>query len=121
MLILGGFVGCGGGQTVKTFPVEGTVTLDKKPLEKGTIYFKTVETGALDTLDIRDGKFHGQASEGQRRVEIVSYETKIMGTGAMKGEVQFNLIPPKYNSESKLTETVKPGGPNQFTFDLASK
>ena len=44
-------IGCGnpGPQFV---PVSGTVTLDGEPLTEGFLYFKTVETGALERFDI---------------------------------------------------------------------
>lgn len=113
-------LGCGASGP-KVYPVSGTVTLDRKPLADGVIYFKTLQTGTLETFPVKDGEFKGDAQEGDRRVEISAYRTTIQGSGAMKGEVKENLIPPRYNVDSKLTAAVTRDGPNTFKFDLASK
>ena len=107
----------------KKYPVHGTVTLDGQPMPDGTIYFKTVATGALDFASITDGKFEGQAQEGDRRVEISRTKSEVHESGGMKTEVQTELIPAKYNTDpaNTLKATVSPQGPNQFTFELKSK
>ena len=87
----------------------------------GIIYFKTIATGSFDALDIKDGKYSGSAEPGERRVEIVAYETKMTDIGGMKGESQIALIPARYNLNSTLTATVTAEGPNEFPFELASK
>lgn len=114
--------GCGattGQPEPERFPVQGTVSLDGKPLPSGVIYFKTIATGAIDAADIKDGKFEGKAQAGDRRVEISAYETvPPQGNGPMDAPTQRNTIPPQYNLESKLTAQVNREGPNQFTFDL---
>jgi hypothetical protein len=116
--------GCGGSPArpeAKKYPVSGTVTLDGQPMAEGMIYFKTVSAGAIDFVDIKDGKFKGQAQEGDRRVEICLYKTETQGNGPMKTEVKKNLIPKQYNDQSKLTAKVTPQGPNEFTFAVTSK
>jgi hypothetical protein len=121
-LSLSALAGCG--QSTKApqlAPVSGTVTVDGKPLPEGTVYFKTTQTGAIDTLPVKDGKFEGKAEVGERRVEISAFEVKVVGTGAMKGEVKENRIPAQYNTDSKLTATVKAEGPNAFEFKVTSK
>ncbi len=106
----------------KKHAVSGTVTLDGKPLsETGMIYFKTIATGDIDAMEIKDGKFSGSAIPGERRVEIVVYRVTMQDLNGMKGEVKENLIPPRYNSETTLTAKVTPEGPNQFSFELTSK
>lgn len=104
----------------KTFPVSGTVTLDGKPLAEGTIHFKSLETGAIDSLPIKDGKFSGQAVEGDRRVEVVAYRL-IPVEGQMGGEVQESLVAPRFNSESELKAVVSPTGKNDYTFAVEGK
>ncbi|HEX4612231.1 MAG TPA: hypothetical protein VH092_28815, partial [Urbifossiella sp.] len=59
VLTLVGVVGCGGSSGPKRVSVQGTVTLDKKAIEKGTIYFKTPQTGAMDTIEVVNGEFKG--------------------------------------------------------------
>lgn len=104
----------------KLYPVKGTVTLDGQPLQSGTIYFKTIATGAIDPLPVKDGQFVGQAVEGMRRVEVVAYRM-IPVAGQMGGEVQESLIAPRFNSESTLTAEVTQKGPNDFAFKVESK
>jgi len=119
-LVLPSLVGCGH-RGPKVFPVSGTVTVDRQPLADGLIYFKTVQTGVAESFPIKDGAFEGQAQEGERRIEIYSYRTKVENFSGMKGEVKENLIPNRYNLESNLTAKVTPNGPNQFTFELTKK
>lgn len=119
-LCLFAVLGCGPkGPTM--VPVSGNVTLDEKPLAEGTIYFKTVQTGASDPLPIKQGKYEGKVSEGERRVEITAYRTKVVGTDKMKGEVQEALISSKFNSESKLTAKVVSDGKNTFDFAVTGR
>ncbi len=120
-LILAGTGGCGEAGP-KKYPVKGTVTLDKKPLANGTVYFKTIETGAIETFEILNGEFQGQALEGERRVEIVSYISKgEKDFDGMKSEVTVNVVPPKYNTDSRLTASVTATGPNEYAFELAPR
>ena len=124
LMVLGLIVclGCGDKKPeIKLAPVSGTVKCDGKPLAQGTIYFKTIVTGAFEQLPIKDGKYEGQAAEGERRVEITSYRSTIMGTGEMKGEVQESLVSTDFNTNSKLSAEVKVGSPNTFDFDVKSK
>ena len=102
------------------FPVSGTVTLDGKPLVEGTVYFNTVQSGAIDTLPVKDGQFAGKAIAGSRRVEVVAYRL-IPVPGEMGGEVQESLIAERYNTQSKLTAVVSPTGPNEFKFEVESE
>lgn len=115
-------IGCGGAKP-KLYPVSGTVTLDGRPLAQGVIYFKTVQTGAIESFPIADGQFSGQAQPGDRRVEVTSYvkKAKPVDFNGMKGDVQENIIPARYNLESKLAANVKADGSNQYKFDLATK
>lgn len=104
------------------FPVRGTVMLDGKPLASGVIYFKTIQTGAVDNAEIKDGKFEGQAQAGDRRVEICSYETVAPeANDPMATMRERNIVPSKYHSESNLTAKVVEEGPNEFSFELSSR
>jgi hypothetical protein len=96
------------------------VTLDNHSLAEGTVYFKTVATGAIDTLPVKEGKFEGRAMEGKRRVEVVAYRI-IPVAGEMGGEVQESLISRQYNVDSTLTADVTATGPNFFEFKVKSK
>lgn len=113
----------------KTYPVRGTVTLDDKPLAEGEIYFKNTATGALHIAQIRDGKFEGRASVGEKRVEILSYKIEVDPVakqmyGDQAQPTKVNVLPPQYNTESKLTATVEPSDSpdkNNFEFKLTSR
>ena len=118
--------GCGQSTSrreAKKYPVRGTVTLDGQPVPEATIYFKTIATGALDFASIKDGKFEGQAQDGDRRVEVSCTKTEVQESGGMKTEVQKELIPTKYNTDpsNTLKATVSPQGPNEFKFELTSQ
>jgi hypothetical protein len=105
----------------KRYPVSGTVTLDGQPLEKGSIFFKKVSEGAIDEIEIKDGKFSGQAQEGDCRVEVNSFDVQIIDPQGMKSEVKTNKVAPQFNSQSTLTAKVTASGPNEFKFDVTSK
>jgi hypothetical protein len=119
-LVLAALIGCGKSGP-KPAPVSGTVLYDGRPLPEGTVYFKTPQTGSMDALPVKDGKFEGTAEVGDRRVEVTAYKVQIRGTEGMKGEVKESLIPPRYNVESNLTAAVKADGPNTFEFKVTSK
>ena len=119
LLSLAIFGGCGEPPPA-LFPVQGSVTLDGQPLATGTVYLKTVQTGAIDTLPVKDGKFMGKAMAGKRKVEVAAHRM-IPVPGEMGGEVQESLIASRYNSESTLTAEVTTTGPNEFKFEVESK
>jgi hypothetical protein len=121
------FSGCGSGGA----PVEGTVTLDGRPVDGGTITFAPVEYGGGQqpvTAEIKGGAFslnsaHGPPP-GTYRVEI--YWNKKTGRQIpsndppnMKDE-ELPMIPPQYNKDSRVTEEIKPGG-NKFEYKLVSR
>lgn len=115
-------VGCSGGPVeAPRYKVSGTVTLDGAPLSEGKVHFVSPESGALDSVDVKEGKFEGQAQAGERRVEIYSPRIEVIDKDGMKSEAQTELIPSEYNKESKLTASVSASGPNDFTFDAKSK
>jgi hypothetical protein len=94
--------------------VSGNVTLDGQPLPDGEIGFVSTAEGVNDTLPIQQGKFSGQVSVGERKVEIRAYrEVKAVGAGGYvppgAETSKENFIPAKYNTDSKLTANVEPG------------
>lgn len=114
-----GAVGCGPSAPPQ-YQVSGNVSLDGAPLDEGTIYFKTVSTGAIEAIPIVGGRFEGTAEAGERRIEIASIRTETKESEGMSSQIETNLIPSNYNVESELQETVTPEGPNTFDFDLKS-
>lgn len=113
-------IGCGSSGP-KLVPISGTVTMDKKPIVDGLISFRTIETGDLETINIKDGQFQGNVKPGNRRVEIYTFRIQKGDFGGMPREFKQNLVPPRYSSDSKLTANVTSEGPNQFAFDIESK
>jgi hypothetical protein len=102
-------------------PVSGTITMDGKPLTDGLVSFKTVQTGDIETMNVKDGQFRGNAKEGDRRVEIYTFRINKGDFGGMPMEFKANLVPPRYSSESTLTAKVTTEGPNEFAFSIQSK
>ena len=112
--------GCGPSEPARQ-PVEGTVTIDGKPLPQGYIIFYPAETGSdADTGTIADGKFVLQTSPGTKRIEITATRP-IPGTADPLGQPnQEQYLPKKYNSQSVLTATVSAEDENRFEFPLES-
>ena len=131
--------GCQSSDHVDLAPVAGTVTVDGKPVEQGTIMFE--KTGARSaTGQIRDGKIVDVTTyDVNDGAPIGSHRVAVFVTGAAKTAVNDNpgqvqkfdpnymgggsLIPSRYNDPAKstLTADVKDGGPNEFKFELSSK
>jgi hypothetical protein len=116
--------GCGGGTQI-----EGSVTLDGKPVEDGTIAFSLV--GGKDATvggPVKNGKYSLESSRkltpGTYRVEINWLEPtgKKVENKSDKGtevEERKQLIPMKYNLKSELTTEIKSGS-NSANFELKS-
>jgi len=112
--------GCGNSEP-KLVSVNGTVTLDGVPLADGFMYFKTIETGSLERLEIKGGAFIGKALPGLRRVEIISNVPKKVVIDGKTIEVPDNIIHPSFNIDSKLTAQVVAEGANTFAFAVKKK
>ena len=121
--------GCSsGGSGPKPVKVRGTVNLDGHPMSTGRVTFEGSVPGApvleVKDMDVKDGVFEGVASPGKKTVRI-TMNKKVPPPKGMTGpeyeNVQVNVIPARYNSESKQTVEVTEGGPNEFTFEVKSK
>lgn len=116
--------GCGGDDGPPMGTVEGTVTLDGKPLPNVLVNFnpgefrpseaKTDESGHYELIYTREKK---GAVVGTHKVVITSKT----GVDAEGNEIadEEEKVPAKYNSESTLTEEVKAGA-NTIDFKLES-
>ena len=124
--------GCGHSGTQAA--VEGTVTLDDKPVDGGMITFVPEEykAGGIErtvvTADIKDGKYSVDAAKGavpgKYRVEIywnqkTGNQVKDPDTGQMKDETK-PVIPEVYNKHTKTTVDIQASG-NKFDYKLDSK
>jgi hypothetical protein len=111
--------------------IDGTVTLDGKPLEKGQISFRPQQGTASPSAGgtILDGKFsispERGLSPGKFRVEITaSRPGNELGRDLLTGKmvaVEEQYLPARYNVQSQLEATVEAGGPNRLQFAITSK
>lgn len=106
--------------------VNGSVTLDGKPLEEGTVRFVPIE-GESQTASamITDGKFESEVPVGKVRVEYSA--PKVMGKKKMYQtedsptvDIVGELLPERYNVRSEVVLSVEPGQ-NAHEIDLQSK
>jgi hypothetical protein len=124
--------GCGG-EKQRQVPLEGTVTLDGKPLAEGSLRFLTA-SGKDGTIvcsaTVSDGRFVIPAEKGpvpgKYRVEInASRKTgrklphPVMPSQTIDELTQY--LPQCYNLQSGLTAEVAATGPNRFEFPLKSR
>ncbi|MBN2296171.1 MAG: hypothetical protein JXM70_27315 [Pirellulales bacterium] len=124
--------GCGGTDRLSTAKVSGLVTLDGKPLSKGTVVF-TPAAGRAATGKIQpDGTFvlgtyatSDGAVLGKHQVAVVARETKSRqgGDPAAPPITGPSLIPERYSNSatSGLTFEVTDDGKNEFNIQLSSK
>lgn len=119
--------GCGKG--VQRQGVSGSVTLDGKPIAKGTILFTPLAGGPSAGGDIVAGRYELTEERGpglgKYRVEInawraqgtTSFDT---ATGA-QDQLLVSMIPAQYNTASKLEREITEGRSNRLDFDLKTK
>jgi len=120
--------GCGNQDSVERTKVEGMVTLNGTPVEKGVITFIPTGKGVAAGTNIESGTYsikeENGPSPGDYRVEIdssVPTGKKIMSTdGESKVDEFKSGIPEKYNRQTELKVTIKKGN-NQYKFDLEVK
>lgn len=115
-------LGCGSNHGKGNFAeVTGTVSyLDGKPLAKGAITFENPTKGHVASGEIKDGKFSLKAHVGEMIVRIRVQEE--YGKPDVTGVRPIReLIASNYNVRSKLKETVKEGGLNNFQFKVGRK
>src|SRR5262245_5977754 len=106
------FTGCG--TSAKPVMVSGTVDLDGKPLEDGTITLTSDAGVTPDTLPVKGGKFEGEAKPGKKKVEIRAFK---MGKPTKMGDQEIpatpeNFLPDRFNTKSTLTAEVTATGIN---------
>jgi hypothetical protein len=124
-------LGCSKGRAVGE--VRGTVTLDGKPLEEGTVQLSALDGQAPTAgAQIVNGKFETRAAITKYRVKIecniaVGPDGKKIETGKKMDKYsprpEFTikqLVPDKYNANSELELDVK-SGLNESRFDLTTK
>jgi hypothetical protein len=116
--------GCNTSKEPETADVSGKVELDGKRLPSGKIVFE--QTGLPpDTLDIQEGEFKGKAKVGTAKVRINSYRQgkvpDMYKDSPNKEQFMENIIPPTFNTNSKLTADIKSGKNADLAFSVKSK
>ena len=134
-LALAGLVGCGGASdSLPRQAVSGSVTLDGKPLEAGSITFDPVDEGKAGAVNagalISGGSYSIPRDKGLTpgayRVSVVAASGKKNApTSEAPGapprkKAGKATIPAKYNSRSTLQAEVKADASPSFNFDLKS-
>jgi hypothetical protein len=122
---------CGfGGDDTSRISVSGTILLDGKPLESGTIRFILTSPSDnihVDVSVVEEGSYSIPQSEslipGEYKIEIRSAAQEVDSTAFMS---DANQIPPdhqfrvaeKYSTQSKLGVKIEHRGLSRFDFDL---
>jgi len=104
--------------------IQGTVSLDEKPLAQGQVVFipdnKAIRA---EGAALKDGGFTIRVHKGPHRVEINAAvgEQRNAGPNAPPeaGTVTRSIIPPRYNEKSTLTFDVQ-SAKDRPAFDLTS-
>lgn len=109
--------GCGGGS--RSVPVEGRVTFDGRPIEEGTILFRSPSGPVMPASGpIEDGRYTVLVTPGPKIVEVMAARTTGSPDPLMQVRPRQQYIPDRYNIRSTLTAEVKADGPNSFDFAL---
>ena len=130
VLLIASVLGCGGSNRGA---VEGTVTLDGKPIESGAITFRPVgdTKGATSGGEIKDGHYALPADAGPmigtNRVEISAWrQTGRMVPAALgdphagtKAEV-VEAVAPRFNVDSTLEVEIR-AGRNTCDFEVEGR
>lgn len=119
-------LGVGCGEQSNMARVSGTVSVDGKPVEKGSISFISMD-GMSPTAGttITDGKYSSEAPLGEAKVEIrvpkVVGKKKLYDTpDSPVQEVLAELLPRKYNEDTELRFTAE-RGKNEKNWELDLK
>ncbi len=115
-------LGCGSSGSAGV-EVTGKVTLAKKPLEKGEIFFFPADGKPPIKLDISNGQFSGKVPVGKHKIQFSStremknpkYDKNSPGS---EPTALINVIPPKWAADCQETREVTASGPNSFDFKL---
>jgi hypothetical protein len=120
--------GCGQANELGRRAIAGQVSFRGKPLELGTVRFQPQDVkGVASGASIRDGKFEIPEEQG---LPPGSYRVQLSAAAGGQPAVDPNappgqshivakeLIPPAFNSQSKLVVEVSANGENRFDFTV---
>jgi hypothetical protein len=124
-------VACNRGPTMPSRgPLEGTVTLNGKPVGKGLIRFMAIDPNGINVLaNITEGKYHVPAAEGPAKGK---YRIEFSVPSATKRRVpnddipgQFieeapETLPPRYHRNSDIVRDYDPANSQAYDFNLTT-
>ncbi|HID21363.1 MAG TPA: hypothetical protein EYP14_03065 [Planctomycetaceae bacterium] len=113
--------GCGGGSDLPDLGrVSGTVTMDGKPLAGVVVTFEPVDGGRASIGKTDDNGQYELGYDAENKGAVVGKHRVRITTPTEAPDPNFkDPIPAKYNSNTTLTEEVKPGK-NEINFELTS-
>jgi hypothetical protein len=122
--VLLGCAGCSSSDRKGAAPaakVTGSVALDGKPLPDGELHF-SVPGYAPRVLEIKDGKYEGEAPVGKNEVQLFIFTEGPPVARYGGRRIKTNVAPAKYwGPKTALAATVNADGANDFRFDLTSR
>jgi hypothetical protein len=114
------------GDKLKMADVNGTVTVDNKPVENGAItFFPEDGVGPTAGGRIEEGEYAVKVPPGKMKVTIsaskqVGMKKLYAGPNAPERPVYKELLPAKYNDKTELRYEVQPGN-QEKNFTLSTK
>lgn len=119
-------IGCGnsGREVPERFTATGTVTIDGKPLEKGTISFASPEDAKLGLAPgigtIENGEYEVDTRPGKKTVKISAMEE--YGEADVTGvKAKRETIAAEFNEKTTLEADVTEEGENKFDFEVKAR
>lgn len=126
------FLGCSEPDFPPRYQVEGNVTIDGAPLQKGLISFIPLAPTAGPKVSgvVTHGKYFIEADSGPCqgkflvKIETMPHEIEALAAGkapwaaAHQANEQRPTIAPKYNQKSQLQVEVLPSDENRFNFEV---
>lgn len=111
-----GVVGCGRSDLPELGKVEGTVTMDGKPLSSAVITFLPEQGRPAVANTDSEGYYELMYTADTKGATVGPNEVRVLWSDDAPGPFP---IPDKYNNRSELKADVQPGR-NTFDFDLKS-
>ncbi|EAQ78852.1 hypothetical protein [Blastopirellula marina] len=117
LLLLGGVLGCSGGDNLDRREVRGAVTYSGKPVQEGTITLFPIDAGMVASGKIENGRYEIPRYQGpipgEYRVELTGLQAtgrmiRLEEPGMAPQEIPEvkSILPAKYNDRSELTLTI---------------
>jgi hypothetical protein len=106
------------------YQVEGTITLNGKPLDGGEIFFIAADNSSSEAAKIKEGRYQVKTTAGRYKVMVnASTKKPNLNPPGMRGDDFYfeSIIPDKYNERTSLTAEVAPQELNRCDFSLSSK